>query len=384
MEKENRDEVHVDVVSQEDSQPKESNTNQQTFIVTCPLPLDIPTCCDLKILRNIKCEQILPENMREDSTDSQRGRGVDDRVVTGLQSVKCEGQRTELLEQQTIPPIMDTDNVLMKSCNAEELTEMKPEKYAEPGEYSRTSSETETRHWIVCPGGLLKEFKPEHTHVVSDTVYVEDVSKNDAKMECESQLSVRERKHTGVKHLIADTCGTSSNDLKGRDRPQPIIIVKPFTCDACGKSFDRRKNLRMHEKIHSGAKPFSCDKCGKSFTRSSHLREHERRHSGVKPFTCDKCGKSFAESSTLRVHDRIHSGVKPFTCDKCGKSFTWSSTLKQHELIHTGVKPFMCDACGKSFTRSSLFELHKKMHTGVKPFTCDVCEKSFTRSSALK
>ena len=163
--------------------------------------------CDLKILRNIKCEQILPENMRENSADSQRGSSVDDRVVTGLQSVKCEGQRSGLIDQQTILPIMDTDNVLMKSCNVEELTEMKPEKNADPGEYSRTSSET--RHWIVCPGGVLKEVKAEHTHGVSEILSVEDCSENDAKMKCESQLSVRERKHTGLTHFIGDTCGTS-------------------------------------------------------------------------------------------------------------------------------------------------------------------------------
>ena len=166
----------------------------------------------------------------------------------------------------------------------------------------------------------------KHIHGVSNILSVEDVSENDAKMECESQLSVQERKHTGVKHLIDNTCGTSSNDLKGRDKPQPI--VNPFTCDACGKSFSLRINLRRHE--------------------------------------------------------QIHSGVKPFICDKCGQLFTRSSALKEHELIHTGVKPFMCDACGKSFTRSSLFELHKKMHTGVKPFTCETCQKSFTSPSGFR
>ena len=234
QEKEHQDDVPEDVVSQENSQPTDSN--QHTFTATCPLPPDITTCCsfDYNILSNIKCEQILPDNMQEDSADSQRGRGVDERVVTGLQSVKCEGQRPELIEQDTIPPFMDTYIVSMKSCNVEELTEMKPEKNADPDEYSRTSSET--RHWVVCPHGVLEEVKPEHTHGVSDIVSVEDFSENDAKMECESQLSVRERNYTDVKHFIGDTSGKSfvhQNDIKGRERPHPI--VKHFTCDACGK-----------------------------------------------------------------------------------------------------------------------------------------------------
>ena len=118
MEKEHQDDVHEDVVSQEDSQPTEYITNQQTLAATCPLPPDIPTYCsfDYNFLPTVKCEQILPENMHEDNAGSQRWSSVDGRVITGLQSGKCEGQRPELNEQQTIHPIMDTDLLSMKSC----------------------------------------------------------------------------------------------------------------------------------------------------------------------------------------------------------------------------------------------------------------------------
>ena len=397
MEKEHQDDVHEDVVSQEDSQSTESIINQQTFTATCPLPTDIPTYCsyDYNFLPNVKCEQILPENMPEDKAGCQQGSSVDGLISTGLQSVKCEGQRTELNEQQTIHPIMDTDSVLMKSCIVNELTDMKPEKNADPSEYGRTSSET--RHWVVCHGGVLKEVKPEHTHGVSEIVPVEDFCENvdniqywsgtnDAKVESESQLSVRETQHTGVKHLIGDTFGKSfnhPNDLENRERSQ-TIIAKPFSCDACGKSFPQRKSLIRHERIHSGVKPFTCDKCGKSFGRSSILKEHERIHSDVKPFTCDTCGKSFRHAGTLRLHERIHTGIKPFTCDACGKSFIRVCSLRVHKRKHSGVKPFTCDTCGKSFTHAAALIDHERIHTRVKPFTCEACGKSFTRPGALR
>ena len=362
------------------------------FSTTCPP--DITTCCsyDYNILSNIKYEQILPENMHEDSVDSQRGRGVGDRVVTGLKSVKCEVQRPALIEQQTILPIMDTHLVSMKSCNVKE--EMKPEKKADPGEYSRTSSET--RHWVVSSDGVLEEVKSEHTYGVSDILSVEDFGANvdnvqywsgtnDAIMECESQLSVSERKYTGVKHYIGDTCGTSfshQNAVKGRERPQ--LIVKHFTCDTCGKSFTRSSALREHDRIHTGVKPFTCDICGKQFNRSGGLKAHGRTHTGVKHFTCDACGKSFSRSNNLRVHEIMNSGVKPCCCNTCGRSLAETSTLRVHERIHSGVKPFTCDTCGKSFRHTGALREHERIHTGVKPFTCDTCGKSFIQSSGLK
>ena len=397
MEKEHQYDVHEDVVSQEDSQPTEHIINQHKLTATCPLPPDIPTYCsyDYYFLPNVKCEQILPESMPEDNAGSQRGPGVDGRVITGLQSaVKSEGQRPELNEQHIILPIMDTDRVSMKSCVVNELTEMKPEKNADPDEYNSTSSET--RHWVVCPGGVLKEVKPEHTHGVSEILPVEDFGENvdniqyrsgtnDAKLECESPVIVRERIYTGVKHLIGDICGKSfihPDDLENHERPQ--TIAKPFTCDACGKSFQQRKSLIRHERIHSGVKPFTCDKCGKSFGRSSILKEHERIHSDVKPFTCDTCGKSFRHAGTLRLHERIHTGIKPFTCDACGKSFIRISALRVHERKHSVVKPFTCETCGKSFTHAAALRYHERIHTRVKSFTCDVCGKSYTRPGALR
>ena len=46
------------------------------------------------------------------------------------------------------------------SYDVNELTEVKLEK-TEPDEHDRNSDET--RHWIVCPGGVLKEVKAEPT-----------------------------------------------------------------------------------------------------------------------------------------------------------------------------------------------------------------------------
>ena len=43
-----------------------------------------------------------------------------------------------------------------------EIYGVKPNKITHPDEYSGNSSD-ETIHWIVCPGGVLKEVKAEST-----------------------------------------------------------------------------------------------------------------------------------------------------------------------------------------------------------------------------
>ena len=95
-------------------------------------------------------------------------------------------------------------------------------------------------------------------------------------------------------------------------------------------------------------KPFRCDICGKSFQRKAHVTTHRRIHTGEKPFACDICNKTLSDGSCFARHKIIHTGVreKPYECDICEKNFTQGSNLVQHKMtihrmIHTGKKPFI-------------------------------------------
>eukprot|EP01083_Nonionella_stella_P096852 272305_1 len=116
--------------------------------------------------------------------------------------------------------------------------------------------------------------------------------------------------------------------------------TKPFQCSnsKCNKSFSRKHDLKMHERLHSNTTELaSCAFCGMKFTHPSNLRKHIKHfhahHDGPKPFVCKHCKKRFDRKESLQKHFQVHlkpTDRKRHHCEECDTFFTLKSNLGKH------------------------------------------------------
>ncbi|XP_043103715.1 zinc finger protein 692 [Puntigrus tetrazona] len=149
-----------------------------------------------------------------------------------------------------------------------------------------------------------------------------------------------------------------------RKRKSTSKVILPCEFEGCDKIFSSRQYLNHHVKYqHLQQKTFICSHptCSKSFNFKKHLKEHEKLHSNQRDYICEFCARAFRTSSNLIIHRRIHTGEKPLQCEVCGFTCRQKASLNWHMRKHNAESTyqFPCEICGRRFEKRDNVTAHR-------------------------
>ena len=109
-----------------------------------------------------------------------------------------------------------------------------------------------------------------------------------------------------------------------------------YQCEHCGKQFHEKYVLEAHTNVHT-EKEYECTypKCHRIYKSPVEYKRHLKKHSSSRPsLKCSVCDRSFEEKKYLDEHMKIHSDELTEECPHCGKKYRWRSSV----LIHIRTK----------------------------------------------
>lgn len=180
-------------------------------------------------------------------------------------------------------------------------------------------------------------------------------------------------------------------DLKQHVFQRNACTTSQLTCKVCDKTFDNRKRLQQHSKVHEEKTKYICDQCGKLYTNQFNLENHKSSQHGEyleecqNIFKCRLCNEKYSNRTDLYLHMKTHTkDTQQLLCDTCGKCFANAHNLKSHQKVHLDIRPFACTLCPKRFRTRLILKQHLHVHTGIKEFQCGQCLQSFAKADSLR
>uniref|UniRef100_A0A1I8MAP5 Zinc finger protein Xfin n=1 Tax=Musca domestica TaxID=7370 RepID=A0A1I8MAP5_MUSDO len=178
---------------------------------------------------------------------------------------------------------------------------------------------------------------------------------------------------------------------------------KPFTCNICGKSFNRANCLRRHKIIlHDKNGPFRCFICKLRFDTERRYRCHMlSRHNIQLPDEPDAKGEGTGENpaddeghlDTGEYEEKNEEGDKNHLEQKVDDD---SKSEAYVDFVDTGIgeveKPrrtyirghYPCDVCGTILGSPYCLKRHMPLHSPDRPYACPLCLYRFVSPYQLR
>ncbi|XP_077186695.1 uncharacterized protein LOC143834045 [Paroedura picta] len=300
------------------------------------------------MLENSGSVAFLARNIRETAVETNKSLASGERLESF--SSASPGRNSfpdELVESEDVKETTEEVKGFLLERDKEEESECHSQNRAGPERQEGSPGEEMRGKPVPCQGGDVHEV----IYMVRGTDKCLDGGLN---FSDQTQHEIELEKHPVEKTPHCLQCGksfASGEELMKHERIH--IQEKLYSCSDCGKRFSEKWNLLQHQREtshHSRGESFVCLESGKKI-------------SDRKPHKWFPCGKCFNCRSRLLLHQRTRTGETPFECPECGKGFRWKCRLQWHQKTHAGVRTFGCSECGKRFSGNWQLQHHQRSHT---------------------
>ncbi|CAM6110551.1 unnamed protein product [Calypogeia fissa] len=133
--------------------------------------------------------------------------------------------------------------------------------------------------------------------------------------------------------------------------PKTLMATHKFTCEVCGRGFQREQNLQLHKRGHNLP--------GSLKPRATKDKEVRKKVYVCPEETCvhHDPSRALGDLTGIKKHFCRKHGEKKWHCEKCSKRYAVLSDWKAHSKT-CGTRDYKCE-CGSVFFRRDSFETHK-------------------------
>ncbi|KAL9708075.1 hypothetical protein quinque_011593 [Culex quinquefasciatus] len=115
---------------------------------------------------------------------------------------------------------------------------------------------------------------------------------------------------------VCPVCGKSLSQSGMRAHLAAHENKRLWKCEQCPLSFNYKAIFDRHQLIHTGEKQYQCRYgCSNRYRAPGDRVRHEnQKHLGKLPFACQLCPEKFVRERDLRLHERKHTGLRLYPC----------------------------------------------------------------------